>query len=226
MSGSLVSDSQSGLSYSQLAAPWQGTASCPSTFNNGAFPWTDGEYAEAGQINGNSGQQTWYGEACSGALPQQYGYTGTQDLQNAADTLASTFENAYYGALDHSITPGQDTPVQVSGHAAWEVTYDVTYNNAAAQGATWTDEQAAVVVVDTGTSTPAVFFTSIPAPLNESYIGTLVSSLQLTGSTSGSATPTDATATDTSNGGSSDGGSANGGWNGNGSWNGNGGSNP
>ena len=202
VSGSLVTDSQSGLSYSQLAAPWQGSASCPSTLNNGAFPWTDGEYAEAGQVNGDGGPVTWYGEACSGALPQQYGYTGTQDLQNAADTLASTFQNAYYGALDHSITPGQDTPVQVSGHAAWEVTYDVTYNNAAAQGATWTDEQAAVVVIDTGTDTPAVFFTSIPAPLNESYIGSLVSSLQLTGSSAASTgQPTDATPAGTSGGG-------------------------
>lgn len=201
VSGSLVTDSQSGLSYSQLAAPWQASASCPSTLNNGAFPWTDGEYAVAGQVNGDGGPVTWYGEACSGALPQQYGYTGTQDLQNAADTLASTFQNAYYGALDHSITPGQDTPVQVSGHAAWEVTYDVTYNNAAAQGATWTDEQAAVVVVDTGTDTPAVFFTSIPAPLNESYIGSLVSSLQLTGSTASTGQATDATPADTSGGG-------------------------
>ena len=158
----------------------------------------DGEYATAGQVNGNAGPATWYGEACSGALPQQYGYTGTQDLQNAADTLASTFENAYYGGLDHSITPGQDTPVQVSGHAAWEVTYDVTYNNATAQGATWTDEEAAVVVVDTGTATPAVFFTSIPYPLNESYIGTLVSSLQLAGAAADTAQPTDATPADTS----------------------------
>ena len=217
VSGSLVTDSQSGLSYSQLAAPWQGSASCPSTLNNGAFPWTDGEYAEAGQVNGDGGPVTWYGEACSGALPQQYGYTGTQDLQNAADTLASTFQNAYYGALDHSITPGQDTPVQVSGHAAWEVTYDVTYNNAAAQGATWTDEQAAVVVIDTGTDTPAVFFTSIPASLNESYIGSLVSSLQLTGSSAASTgQPTDATPADTSGGGGDGGGN----------WNGNGGSNP
>ena len=214
LSGSVVTDSQSGLSYSQLAAPWQGSASCPSTLNNGAFPWTDGEYAEAGQVNGNDGPVTWYGEACSGALPQQYGYTSTADLQNAADTLASTFENAYYGALDHSITPGQDTPVQVSGHAAWEVTYDVTYNNAAAQGATWTDEQAAVVVVDTGTDTPAVFFTSIPAPLNESYIGSLVSSLQLAGSTASTGQATDATPADTSGDG------------GGGGWNGNGGSNP
>jgi serine/threonine-protein kinase len=174
-----LTDSQSGLSYNQLPAPWGATASCPSTLNNAAFPWTDGEYAPAGQVNGNGGPATWYGEACSGPLPQQYGYSATSDLQTTAENLAMTFENAYYGALDHSITPGQDMPVQFSGHAAWEVTYDVTYTNASAQGVAWTDERAAVVVIDNGTNEPAVFFTSVPHSLNESHIPALVSSLRL-----------------------------------------------
>lgn len=194
MSGSLVADSQSGLSYSQLPAPWQASASCP--LNSGVFPWTDGEDAVAGQVNGGNGPVTWYGEACSGPLPQQYGYTGPADLQNAADSLASTFENAYYGAFSPNITAGQDTPIQVSGHAAWEVTYDVSYPNAAAQGMTWNDEEAAVVVVDNGTDTPAVFFTSVPYTLNEGNIPTLVSSLQLSGSLAATSPQPGATAAD------------------------------
>jgi hypothetical protein len=191
--GSLLTDGQSGLSYAQLAAPWQGATSCPRTFNNGAFTWTDGEYAVAGRVEGGGGPTTWYGEACSGPLPLQYGYSGVADLQGTADNLAQTFENAYYGALNHTVAAGTDEPVQVSGHAAWEVTYDVTYTNAAAQGATWTDEQAAVVVVDTGTDEPAVFFTSVPSTLNEANITKLVSALQLSSTPSGasSATPTD-----------------------------------
>jgi len=68
----------------------------------------------------------------------------------------------------------------------------VSYTNAAAQSVTWSDEQAAVVVVDTGTGgPPAVFFTSIPQTLNESNIGTLIASLQLiSASPSASATTT------------------------------------
>jgi Protein of unknown function (DUF2510) len=191
-SESLLTDTQSGLSYPQLPAPWQGAASCPPAINNvGAFPWTDGEYAVAGQIN--NGSTTWYGEACSGPLPAQYGYNGVADLQGTADNLAQTFENAYYGALNHTIAAGADEPVQVSGHAAWEVTYDVTYTNATAQGATWTDEQAAVVVVDTGTPEPAVFFTSIPFSLNEANVTQLVSALQLTSTPSGASTQPAAT---------------------------------
>jgi Protein of unknown function (DUF2510) len=191
--GSLLTDGQAGLSYTQLSAPWQG-ASCPSSLNNGSFPWTAGEYAVAGQING--GSNTWYGEACSGLLPQQYGYGGTSNLQTTTENLAQNFSNAYYGELDHNINQEQDQPLQVSGHAGWEVTYDVSYTDASDQGATWTDEQAAVVVVDNGTDQPAVFFTSIPQNLNEDNINALVSSLQLTSGSGnadqqGTATPTD-----------------------------------
>jgi hypothetical protein len=221
--GSLLTDSQAGVSYSQLPSPWQG-ASCPPSLNTGVFPWTAGEYAQAGQIN--SGSMTWYGEACSGLLPEQYGYSGVANLQSTAENLAQTFSNAYYGAIGHSINPGQDAPSQVSGHAAWEVTYDVAYDNASAQGATWTDEQAAVVVVDNGTNQPAVFFTSIPDTLNEANITTLVSSLQLNSTAAGqpdTATPT-ATPTDGSQDGGNDG---NGGSDGNGgNGDGSGGANP
>jgi uncharacterized protein DUF2510 len=207
--GSLLTDSQAGLSYPQLSAPWQG-ASCPPSLDQGAFPWTAGEYAAAGQING--GSATWYGEACSGLLPVQYGYSGVANLQSTAENLAQTFSDAYYGALDHSLNPEQDQPVQVSGHAAWEVTYDMTYTNAQAQDATWTDEQAAVVVVDNGTNQPAVFFTSIPNTLNEANVTTLVSSLQLNSAAAGQ--PNTTAPTDGTQGG------------GNGDGGGNGGSNP
>ncbi|HEX9039512.1 MAG TPA: DUF2510 domain-containing protein [Trebonia sp.] len=201
--GSLLSDGQSGLSYAQLATPWQG-ASCPSALDNGAFTWTAGEYAVAGQVSG--GSVTWYGEACSGPLPQQYGYTGTAQLETTAVNLAQTFQNAYYSDLNHTVTQELSQPVSVSGHVGWEITYDIVYTDQADQGETWSDEQAAVVVVDNGAGQPAVFFTSIPQNLVESNVQTLVSSLAL--STSATASPTGA-------GTATDGGSGNGPGNGN-----------
>jgi hypothetical protein len=173
---SVLSDGQSGLSYAQLAAPWQ--PACPSDLDS-AFSWTAGESAVAGQING--GQTPWYGEACSGPLPTQYNYSGVPDLENTATNVAQTLENAYYNPLSHTAAPVLSEPVTVSGHPGWEIEYMMTYTNAAAQGATWTTEQGAVVVADTGTgNAPVVFFTSIPANLNEGEVTTLVSSLQLT----------------------------------------------
>jgi Protein of unknown function (DUF2510) len=173
---SVLSDGQSGLSYTQLGTPWQ--AGCPSGLSS-AFPWTAGESAVAGQING--GQTAWYGEACSGPLPAQYNYTGASDLENTATNVASTLGNAYYTALDHTSAPVLSQPVSVSGHAGWEIEYQITYTNAAAQGATWTSEEGAVVVADTGAgNTPVVFFASVPNTLGATTVDSLVSSLQLT----------------------------------------------
>ena len=173
---SVLSDGQSGLSYAQLATPWQPV--CPSDLNS-AFSWTAGESAVAGQVNG--GQTTWYGEACSGPLPAQYNYSGVRDLENTATNVAQTLENAYYNALNHTTQPELSQPVTVSGHPGWEIEYLVNYTNAAAQGATWTSEEGAVVVADTGTgNTPVVFFTSVPDNLGETNVASLVSSLQLT----------------------------------------------
>jgi len=173
---SVLSDGQSGLSYTQLATPW--TPVCPSDLAS-AFSWTAGESAVAGQING--GQTPWYGEACSGPLPAQYNYSGVPDLENTATNVAQTLENAYYNPLSHSAAPELSQPITVSGHPGWEIEYLMTYTNAAAQGATFTTEEGAVVVADTGTgTTPVVFFTSVPENLNEANVASLVSSLQLT----------------------------------------------
>jgi Protein of unknown function (DUF2510) len=172
---SVLSDGQSGLSYPQLGTPWQ--AGCPSDLSS-AFPWTAGESAVAGQVNG--GQNTWYGEACSGPLPAQYNYSGAGDLENTATNVASTLGNAYYTALAHSSSPVLSQPVTVSGHNGWEIEYEISYTNAAAQGATFTSEEAAVVVADTGAgNTPVVFFASVPDTLGTTTVNSLVSSLQL-----------------------------------------------
>jgi len=175
--GSTLTDGQSGLSYTQLAAPWQ--PNCPSGLNNQGFTWTAGESAVAGQVNG--GQTTWYGAACSGPLPQQYGYNGVADLDNVATQLANQFNGTYYAPLSHNFQQEVSQPIQVSGHAGWEVKFLVTYTNPQGQGLSWNDELGAVVVADSGTgSAPAVFYVSIPGNLGESNVDTLVSSLQLT----------------------------------------------
>jgi len=173
---STLADGQTGLSYAQLAAPWGPT--CPGGLNSQGFSWTAGESAVAGQVNG--GQTTWYGAACSAPLPQQYGYNGVADLANVTTTLANPFNGSYYQALSHNYQPELSQPVQVSGHAGWEVKFLITYTNASGQGLAWSDEMGAVVVADSGTgAAPAVFYVSVPGNLGETNVDTLVSSLQL-----------------------------------------------
>jgi hypothetical protein len=174
-SGSTVTDGASGLSFAQLAAPWQ--PGCPGGLNGQVFTWTAGESAVAGQIN--NGQTTWYGVACAGTLPQQYGYTGVADLENTATNLVNTFDGAYYSALPHTRSNVVSQPVSISGHPGWEIKFLMTYTNP--QGLAWNNELGAVVIADEGTgAAPAVFYTSVPANLNENNVDTLVSSLQLT----------------------------------------------
>jgi hypothetical protein len=175
-----LSDSVSGLSYALLATPW--TSGCPAGLSSQqTLTWTAGESAQAGQFNNNGNSTTWYGEACSAPLPQQYGYTGVADLEPTAVNLVKQFDAPYYGALNHQSMQLGSTPVSISGHPAWEVKYMETYPDAASLGLPFNSEEAAVVVADQGTGLPpAVFFVSVPSNLGVTNVDALVSSLTLT----------------------------------------------
>ncbi len=173
-----LTDGTSGLSYPELPSPrWQ--LGCPSALSQ-SFSWSDGESAIAAQVNG--GQTTWYGEACSAPLPQQYGYNGVSDLQNVTTNLVNQFTGAYYNGLPHGYQQEQNQPITVSGHAGWEIKYLITYQNPQGQ-LPFSDEEGVVVVADLGTgAAPAVFFASVPGNLTSGggTVDSLVSSLQLT----------------------------------------------
>jgi hypothetical protein len=169
-----VTDATSGLTYGQLPSPFG--PGCPTSLSNSAFTWTAGESATAGQVN--NGQTTWYGEACSGQLPAQYGYNGTGDLQNVTTALVNTFNGTYYAALPHTMSTTVNEPTQISGHPAWEIQFLITYTSP--QGLPFTNELGSVVVADPQTgAAPSVFYVSVPSNLNESNVGSLLSSLQL-----------------------------------------------
>jgi hypothetical protein len=183
-----VTDSVSGLSYSLLSSPW--SSGCPGGLSSQqTLTWTAGEAAAAGQFTNNGQPATWYGEACSGPLTQQYGYSGVSDLEAVTMNLVSQFDGPYYGALNHQRTQLASTPVSVSGHPGWEVKYLETYPNAASMGLPFNSEEAAVVVVDQGNGgPPAVFFASVPSNLGVNWVDSFVGSLTLT--PTASATPT------------------------------------
>jgi hypothetical protein len=173
-----VADASSGLSYEQLSAPWQ--QGCPGILHTAMFTWTAGEHAVAGQVNIGGTMFDWHGNACSGQLAQQFGYTGPGDLKSVTMGVANAVEPAYYGGLVDQRTVQGSSAMQVSGHQAWEVRFLMTYPDAAGEGLAWTSEQGAVVVVDRGSGQePAVFYASVPSNLGTSSVATLVSSLRL-----------------------------------------------
>ena len=185
--GTPVSDAASGLSYALLAAPWQ--PGCPGTMNNAVFSWSAGENAVAGTLPA-AGGSPWYASACSGLLPQQYAYTGVQDLPQTAMNLVNAFDPAYFGALPHVRSTTENNPLQVSGHAGWIVEFGMTYQTAASQGLAWQSQLGAVVVVDRGTGQPpAVLYVTVPNNLGTANIGTILASMQLAAPAAGSPAP-------------------------------------
>ncbi|MGA2828087.1 MAG: DUF2510 domain-containing protein [Streptosporangiaceae bacterium] len=175
--GTPVTDTTSGLTFASLAAPWQ--AGCPSWMNDGEFSWSAGEAAQAGTV-ASAGGTPWYGIACSGLLSQQVPYTGVADLPQTATTLAGTFDSGYDNSLPHDSVTQQNNPLQVSGHPAWIVEFQQTFQNAAAEGLAWQTALNAVVVVDRGTGQmPAMLYVSVPDNLGTANVGAILASLQL-----------------------------------------------
>lgn len=169
-----ITDAGSGLSYRLLSSPWR--RGCPDALNTPMFSWSAGEHAVGGIVSG----APWYGNACSGLLQQQFQYSGPADLEPTAMGLAGAMDPAYYSGLQHSRTIEDSSAMLVSGHQAWEVTFQVTYPDAAVQGLVFNSEAGAVVVVDRGADqVPAVFYASVPSNLGTSDVRTLIGSLRL-----------------------------------------------
>jgi hypothetical protein len=174
-----VADVTSGLSYRQLASPWQ--QGCPSDLSTPAFQWTAGENTVAGQVTMGGSVIDWHGLACSGPLQPQFGYAGPASLQSAATSLLNALDPAFYAGVQHSRTTDIDQATRVSGHQAWEIEFTMNYQNGASQGLTWTTELGAVVVADRGPDqAPAVFYVSVPATLGVPNVDVLIDSLTMT----------------------------------------------
>ena len=173
-----VTDTASGLSYQRLSSPWR--QGCPSDLNTPMFNWSAGENAVAGHVSIGGSVIDWHGLACSGQLQQQFAYAGAADLEPTAMSLVSALDPAYYGGVQHSRTIQDSSAMQVSGHLAWIVKFEMNYPAGASQGLTWSSELGAVVVVDLGGSqAPAVFYVSVPANLGTQNVTTLIDSLRV-----------------------------------------------
>jgi len=168
-----IADADSGLSY-RLLSRWQ--RGCSDSLNTPMFRWSAGEHAVAGTVSG----APWYGNACSGLLQQQFQYYGAADLEPTAMSLAGAMDPAHYSGLQHYQILEGSSAIRVSGHQAWEVTFQMSYPDAVGQGLAFSNEAGAVVVVDRGAGqVPAVFYASVPSNLGTSDVKSLVHSLRL-----------------------------------------------
>src|SRR5215471_4024396 len=143
-----VTDASSGLSYRLLGSPWR--RSCPSSLNTSQFDWTSGENTVAGHVSIGGSSIAWHGLACSGQLQQAFPYSSPADLEPTAMSLLGALDVAYYSGVQHSRSTVKSTAIQVSGHQAWMVEFNMNYPDGASQGLSWSSELGAVVVVDRG----------------------------------------------------------------------------
>jgi hypothetical protein len=178
-----LADTTAGLSYDLLSSPWR--EGCPKALSTREFSWTGGESAVAGSVQASGSKSTWYGDACSGLLPQQFSH---ESLDAAATGLADAIDPAFYGALRHQRTVQRSTSTLVGGHKAWLVEFVVRYPG---QHLAWSSELGAVVVVsDAGKQgagkqgagkhgqVAAMFYVSVPSNLGTAKVGALLSSLR------------------------------------------------
>jgi hypothetical protein len=158
-----LTDQATGLSYALLDAPWHD--GCPRGLSTAEFRCTGGEAAVAGKLPGGT---DWYGNACSGPLPQRF---RAEIKAQAAWAAADAIESAYYTALHHSVTVKRSASIRVGGRPGWLAEFLVRYSGG--PHLAWSSELAAVVV--TG---KAMFYVSIPDNLGTRTVATLLGSLR------------------------------------------------
>ncbi|NDU77267.1 hypothetical protein GWI34_32285 [Actinomadura sp. DSM 109109] len=148
-----VEDAHSGLSYPRLAAPWQ----VPTKKNRLGTPGWSGQQI---LLTERSAGRFWYGQLLTGTLmpTMQSAYQGPGSVKAVTGLAAKRYEAQYY-AFPHKSAPLASQALNVDGRKGWLVASYLTYKRA---GVRATGEIVAVAVVDTGRTSPAVVFASMP----------------------------------------------------------------
>jgi hypothetical protein len=165
-----VTDSQAGLSYSQLGGTWKVTT-FPSG-NSGGFTRGEDSHVMENYEDG----QPYLATAYSGVLPSS---VDTSSLEAAAKGFFTLLEPTSYPT--HTKRPLESKSYQVSGKKAWLYKLRLDFPQAQAKGWNFNFEIAAVVVVDRGSGRPATFYLSVPSSHpNQGDLDLLLSSLKAT----------------------------------------------
>ncbi|MGI5323191.1 hypothetical protein [Actinomadura nitritigenes] len=148
-----LTDAASGLSYPRLAPPWQ----LPTKKNKLSTPGWSGQQIV---VTERHGQQLWYGQLLTGALPPTLlgAYKGPGSVKKTTALAEQGYESQYY-AFPHKSAPLASQALNVDGHKGWLIASYLTYRRA---GVRATGEVVVTAVIDTGRKTPAAVFASLP----------------------------------------------------------------
>ncbi len=165
-----VTDSQAGLSYSQLGGTWKVTT-FPSG-NTGGF--TRGE--DSTVMENYQEGAPYLATAYSGILPSR---VDASSLEAAAKGFFALLEPSSYPT--HTKRPLESKAYEVSGKKAWLYKLRLDFPQAQSQGWNFNFEIATVVVIDRGSGRrPATFYISVPSSHpNQGDTDLLLSSLKV-----------------------------------------------
>lgn len=172
-----INDQEAGLTYAKLGGNW---AALQPGGGQGMADWTAGQYQIA-QANYQDGRD-YLATCLSSPLQGSTGYSGTDDLEAATTRMADQIQATYY-PQEHTREDIESTAIEVDGHQAWKVTYDLTFPQAEANAWDFQSERVVVMVIDRGDgNTPGLFYFSLPDNLPlQGDIDAVVSSIKVTG---------------------------------------------
>jgi hypothetical protein len=152
--GARVNDTDAGISYLRLGAPW-------TTWDRGA--WTRGtlgvEFRQGYYfVTETYSGGTYLATILSGKVPATVGDSLSLDLECAGRQVAEDVRNAYY-PLPNKKEQTRSEPTSLGGRPAWVSTFHLTFQ---ADGLKARGETVAVVLVDVGRPDAAVLYLSIP----------------------------------------------------------------
>jgi uncharacterized protein DUF2510 len=162
VSGTIEDD---GISYARLGGGWSPeTVSSESTFAK-KYGFNRGESAVV--QDDYEGSSEYLASAYSGRLPSSVSYSGEDDLEEAAESLAEMIEtepppNGAYPS-PHTRQDLESRSYTVSGEDAWLLRFRLDFPQAASRGWNFRSETAVFILVDRGSGErPSVFWVTVP----------------------------------------------------------------
>ncbi len=124
---------------------------------------TAGEYIVTQEVVPSGGQ--FIAQVTSGPLQAIFGYSGPTSFSSAIVEVQQSVRINYYPA-PNTIETLRDEPISVDGAAAYLLEFDLAWD---VPGYDSTGERAALILIETGRSAPALIYISIPNTHAELY---------------------------------------------------------
>jgi hypothetical protein len=135
------------IEYAALGDDWQVTDSMPPEFPGGA-----------GQVQPTQADEQWVANVIVGLLDPTISYSGPDDVEAAARTLADRLIATHYGDDPSSEIVSAESR-EVDGHPAFVVRAELQFTIPDVEA---TGETVQVAVIDTGANVAAAFWGSVP----------------------------------------------------------------